>query len=452
MHQSNTDAFESLSAPKALSKFILPAVIGQLATLILNLTDAFFVGRTGDQFQIGAMTITLPLIMLMTVIATVFGAGGNANIASSLGARNPERAKKFSTFAVYTSVMIVAVVSLFIYAFEDILLGVLGATVDSLVHCRRYICWTLHVACVPMVFSQVMAQMFTAEGETKIASIGITGAGIINIVLDPIFIFPLGFGIEGAGMATCIANYCSAVFFLVCYLKRRKTTVISLNPKHYTVKNGICTQVIAIGLPAGLSIFLMNCVDFVRNYLIGICGAQSDFAAWGVVQKLGNAFLQIALGIAQGVRPLISYNYTAGLGKRTKSLIVGSAIVMGCYTGFCFVFTMLFPEPMVNMFLPIPELMSTAVSFLQIYIFCIFAIGFLELFSAIFQSFGAWKTAIAGAFVGKIFIMMPALLVLSRIWAVNGIIAAQPVGDTTAVVFYLIMFVRFVKKNKERFN
>lgn len=357
MHNSNTNAFESLSVPKALSKFILPAVISQLATLILNLTDAFFVGRTGDEFQIGAMTITLPLIMLMTVIATVFGAGGNANIASSLGARNPERAKKFSTFAVYTSVIIVAVVSLFIYAFEDILLGVLGATVDSLVHCRRYICWTLHVACVPMVFSQVMAQMF-----------------------------------------------------------------------------------------------LMNCVDFVRNYLIGIYGAQSDFAAWGVVQKLGNAFLQIALGIAQGVRPLISYNYTAGLGKRTKSLIVGSAIVMGCYTGFCFVFTMLFPEPMVNMFLSIPELMSTAVGFLQIYIFCIFAIGFLELFSAIFQSFGAWKTAIAGAFVGKIFIMMPALLILSRIWAVNGIIAAQPVGDTMAVVFYLIMFVRFVKKNKERFN
>ncbi len=134
------------------------------------------------------------------------------------------------------------------------------------------------------------------------------------------------------------------------------------------------------------------------------------------------------------------------------SLIVGSAIVMGCYTGLCFVFTMLFPEPMVNMFLPIPELMSTAVGFLQIYIFCIFAIGFLELFSAIFQSFGAWKTAIAGAFVGKIFIMMPALLILSRIWAVNGTIAAQPVGDTMAVVFYLIMFVRFVKKNKERFN
>lgn len=452
MPNQNVNAFESLSVPKALSKFIVPAVVSQLATLILNLTDAFFVGRTGDEFQIGAMTITLPLILLMSVIATIFGAGGNANIAASLGVKNPERAKKFSCFAVYSSIVIVAIVSFAIFAFEDVLLGVLGANADSLEYCRGYIRWTLHVACVPMVFSQVMAQMFTAEGETRIASIGITGAGIINIILDPIFIFPLGMGIEGAGLATCIANYCSAIFFLVCYFKKRKTTVIDLNVKHYTVKEGICKQVIAIGLPAGLSIFLMNCVDFVRNYLLSVCGTQSDFAAWGVVQRLGNAFLQIALGIAMGVRPLISYNYTAGLGKRTKSLIAGSCIVMGCYTVFCFAFTQLFPEPLVNMFLPIPELMPRAIGFLRIYIFCIFAIGFLELFSAIFQSFGDWKTAIAGAFVGKIVIMIPALFILSKLWTVNGVVAAQPVGDTMAVVFYVVMFVRFMKKNQEKFS
>ena len=449
MQNQNVNAFESLSVPKALSKFIVPAVVSQLATLILNLTDAFFVGRTGD--EIGAMTITLPLILLMTVIATIFGAGGNANIAASLGVKNQERAKKFSSFAVYTSIVVVAIVSFLIFAFENTLLGVLGANADSLAHCRGYVRWTLHVACVPMVFSQVMAQMFTAEGETRIASIGITGAGIINIILDPIFIFPLGFGIEGAGMATCIANYCSALFFLVCYMKKRRTSVISLNLKYYTAKEGICKQVIAIGLPAGLSIFLMNCVDFVRNYLLSVCGTQSDFAAWGVVQRLGNAFLQIALGIAMGVRPLISYNYTAGLGKRTKSLIAGSAIVMGCYTTLCFAVTMLFPEPFVNLFLPIPELLPTAVGFLRIYIFCIFAIGFVELFSAIFQSLGDWKTAIATIFAGKILIMIPALFVLSKIWTINGIIAAQPVGDTLTVVIFVIAYVRFMRKNKEKF-
>ena len=225
----NADAFENLPVPKALSIFILPAVISQLATLILNLTDAFFVGQTGDTFQISAMTITLPLVMIMTVTATIFGAGGNANVAAALGAKQPERAKTFSVFAVYTAITIIIVLSFLIFAFEKQLLTILGADDTSYEFCRGYIRWVLHVACIPMVFSQVMAQLLTAEGETKLASIGIAGAGLLNVVLDPIFIFVFKQGIVRAGIATCISNYCSAVFFLCLHFKRKKVTVISLD-------------------------------------------------------------------------------------------------------------------------------------------------------------------------------------------------------------------------------
>lgn len=446
---NNTNAFESLSVPKALSKFILPAVISQLATLILNLTDAFFVGRTGDTFQISAMTVTLPLVMTMTVIATIFGAGGNANVAASLGTKNPKRAKAFSVFAIYTATTVIAVISLIIFLFEKQLLGILGADENSYGFCQGYVLWVLHVACVPMVFSQVMAQLFTAEGETKLAGIGIAGAGLLNVVLDPIFIFVFKQGIAGAGMATCISNYCSMAFFLFQYYKRRNVTVISLNPRGYSANNGICKSVLSIGIPAGLSIFLMNCVDFLRNYLLGIHGTQADLAAWGVVQKLGNAFLQIAIGIEQGVRPLISYNYNAALGKRTKSLINGSMVVMGIYTLACFCFVMLFPNAMVRLFLPIADVMPVAAGFLRIYIFSIFGIGFLELFNAIFQAMGQWKTATAGIVIGKIVLMVPALLIFSKIWSVTGIIAAQPFAETLTVVILAIAYIRFIRKNRD---
>ncbi len=449
---NNTNAFESLSVPKALSKFILPAVISQLATLILNLTDAFFVGRTGDTFQISAMTVTLPLVMTMTVIATIFGAGGNANVAASLGTKNPKRAKTFSVFAIYTAITVIAVISLIIFLFEKQLLGILGADENSYGFCQGYVLWVLHVACVPMVFSQVMAQLFTAEGETKLASIGIAGAGLLNVVLDPIFIFVFKQGIAGAGMATCISNYCSMAFFLFQYYKRRNVTVISLNLRGYSANNGICKSVLSIGIPAGLSIFLMNCVDFLRNYLLGIHGTQADLAAWGVVQKLGNAFLQIAIGIEQGVRPLISYNYNAALGKRTKSLINGSMVVMGIYTLACFCFVMLFPNAMVRLFLPIADVMPVAVGFLRIYIFSIFGIGFLELFNAIFQAMGQWKTATVGIVIGKIVLMVPALLIFSQIWNVTGIIAAQPFAETLTVVILAIAYIRFIRKKRELFN
>lgn len=451
MNNQSESLFESLSVPKALSKFILPAVISQLATLILNLTDAFFVGQTGDAFQISAMTITMPLILIMTVIATVFGAGGNANVAASLGAKKPEGARYFSAFAVYTAISVIAVISILIFIFESHFLSILGANEGSMDFCRGYIKWTLHIACVPMVFSQVMAQLFSSQGDTKLASIGITGAGIINVILDPIFIFIFKQGIVGAGIATCIANYCSALFFLYCYFRKRQSNVISLQIKNYTWKNGIATNALAIGIPAGLGIFLMLIVDFVRNYLIGVHGTQEDMAAWGVVQKLGNAFLQIAIGIAMGIRPLIAYNYTARLGKRTKSLIRGSAIIMGAYTLTCLV-VLLFPEALVSVFLPIPDVMPIAVSFVRLFIFQILGVGFIELFNSLFQAMGQWKIAIISVFIEKIIVMIPALFMFVRLWKNTGIIAAQPVVDTlTALTLFVILF-SFIKKNRERFS
>lgn len=452
MKYNNIDAFERLSVPKALSVFIFPAVISQLATLILNLTDAFFVGQTGDTFQISAMTITLPLVMVMTVTATIFGAGGNANMAAALGAKNPERAKIFSVFVIYSAIIVIVVLSLFIFIFEKQLLFILGADKNSYGFCRGYVLWVFHIACVPMVFSQVMAQLFTAEGETKLASIGIAGAGLLNIILDPIFIFVFKQGIVGAGMATCIANYCSMCFFLYQYFKRKKVTTISLDPRNYSMKKHICKEVLSIGLPAGLSIFLMNCVDFLRNYLFGIYGAQADLAAWGVVQKLGNAFLQIAIGIEQGVRPLIAYNYNAALGKRTKSIINGSFIVMGIYTLTCFGMVMLFPQALVKLFLPIQDVMQLAAEFICIYIFCIFGIGYLELFNAIFQALGQWKTAIMGIIIGKIFLLIPALLILVKICGVTGIVMAQPIAETATVIILAIFYVDFIRKQRKKFN
>lgn len=234
--------------------------------------------------------------------------------------------------------------------------------------------------------------------------------------------------------------------------KRKKSGGKSeLYIRNYQAGEGICKGILSIGLPAGLSIFLMNCADFLRNYLFGAYGTQADLAAWGVVQKLGNAFLQIAIGIEQGVRPLIAYNYNAQLGKRTKSITNGSIIVMGVYTFACFGLVMLFPQALVKLFLPIPDVMQLAVGFIRIYIFCIFGIGYLELFNAIFQAMGQWKIAIAGIIVGKIFLLIPALLILSNIWGVTGIVMAQPIAETATVIILVFAYLTFMQKQRDNF-
>lgn len=446
MKKQNINAFEDLSVPKALAKFVIPSVISQLTMLILNLTDAFFVGRTEDTFQISAMTITFPIVMMIGCIATIFAAGGNANIAAALGTNNKERAKRISVFAVYTTLGIVALMIIALLIWEKPLLSLLGADADSIGYCHGYIFWVFYCGALLLAFCQVMAQMFIAEGETKIASIGIAGAGIINAVLDPIFIFPLGMGVAGAGCATFVANICNVIFFLIIFYKRRNKSVLSLNPKYYTVRDGIAVRTITTGFPAGLNMLLLNCCDFIRNALLGSYGGQIELASWGVVQKIGNAFTQICVGIGQGVRPLVAYNYNAQNFKRSKSIVNGSFVIMCSYTVVCLLLSLIIPEILVSLFLPVEEAMPTAVSFLQTWMIGIIAVGVLELLNSIFQAMGKWKISMANIAVNRI-CLMGLMFVMVRVFNAFGVIVSQPIIENLTAIVMVFLYVSIIKRD-----
>ncbi len=449
MENNTSNIFEDLSVPKALAKFIVPSVISQLTMLILNLVDAFFVGRTGDTYQISAMTITFPIVMMIGCVATIFGAGANANIASCLADRNKEQAKRFSVFAIYTALGVVVLMIIVLLLFQKPLLGFLGADDNSLGFCQGYLFWVFLLGGLPIAFSQVMSQLLISEGKTTLASIGIAGAGIINAVLDPIMIFPLGMGVAGAGCATFVANLYSVVFFIVVYFKRKNESSLSLDIRLYTPKNGICKRTISIGIPAGLSSLLMNCCDFERNALIGSYGGQIELAAWGVVQKIGNAFMQICVGIAQGVRPLVAYNFTSGALKRSKSIINGSFLIMAVYTMFCILLVHAIPEILVDVFISVEEAVPVAVSFLRKWTFCIVGIGFLELFNAIFQAIGKWKVATADLIIGKSALMIT-MLELVRVLGVTGVVISQPITESIMAVAMLIVYFNIIKREEKK--
>ncbi len=178
---------------------MIPAALSQLTFLILNLADAFFVGRTGDTYQISAMTITFPIVMLASCVGTIFGAGGIANMAAELGKGNREKVKVYSVFSLYAAAAVIIVLSLILLAVKEPLLYRIGADDHSAVFCVDYLFWTFHIACVPLVLSQVFSQLFLSEGESKISAAGIAGAGILNVILDPVFIFGCHMGMAGAG-------------------------------------------------------------------------------------------------------------------------------------------------------------------------------------------------------------------------------------------------------------
>lgn len=445
--KSQEEAFIKYSIPRVLAKFIIPAALSQLTFLILNLADAFFVGRTGDTYQISAMTITFPVVMTISCVANVFGVGANANIAAELGKGERERAKQISTFSIYMSSALTMLLSFLLLAVKEPILYLIGADENSIGFCTDYLLWTFHVACVPLLLSQIISQLFLAEGETKLSAIGIAGAGGLNVILDPVFMFGFDMGIEGAGLATCIANYISFAFYLIVYYRRRKKTVICFHPRYFRVGNKICSSVLSVGIPAGMVLIFMNICDFVRNYYFNILGGQVELAAWGVVQKIGNAMIYICIGIAQGVRPVVAYNFAAGYLKRVKSIINGSLLVVAAWVILCEVLVALWPKALVNILIPYGESVAVAVSYLRTWIICIIGYGFIELFNSVFQALGKWKISMANTLINKGCLLIPVMVLLANLVGIQGILISQPITENlTAVALFVVYYIVMKKE------
>lgn len=449
---SQEEAFTKYSVPKVLAKFIVPAALSQLTFLILNLADAFFVGRTNDTFQISSMAITFPVVMLISCVGTVFGAGANANMAAELGKGDRDRAKTFSVFSVYTAAAVVIVLSLILLAAKEPILLMIGADESSIGFCEDYLLWVFHIGCVPLVLSQVFSQLFLAEGESRISAFGIGLAGALNVILDPVFIFPCGMGVAGAGLATCIANYISLGFYLAMFYVRRGTTVVCFDPRRFRVRGRICTGVLSVGVPAGLVLLFMDVCDFARNYYFNLFGGQVELAAWGVVQKIGNAFMQICVGIAQGIRPVVAYNFSSGLLKRVKSIINGGIIVMAAWIVACQLLVALAPTFLVNLLIPTGESVPVAVSYLRVWIFCVIGFGFIELFNAAFQSLGRWKISMANTIINKGLLLTPVMVLLANLKGIDGIIISQPITENATALVLLVIYLIVMKKESAVFE
>lgn len=444
------DAFEKLPIPRALAYFIVPTVLSQIAALLLNLADSFFVGRIGDPYQVAAMGLTFPVYVTMTIIAAIMGVGGNASIAASLGMRDREKAKCFSVFCIYTGLGAVLIFGVAFTAFRTPILTALGASENTMQFCKDYLFWTVLVGCLPLTFNNTISQLFLSEGENKIASFGISMASILNVILDPIFVFPLKMGIAGAALATALSNYVAFIYYFYHWFKRRKTTVISLDIRKYSARGGIAWKVLAVGVPSGLVPLLTNVCDMVRNSYIVKLGTDLDMAGWSSVQKSMYALSLIALGIAQGCRPVISYNYAREDLRRTRKLASGSLIAIVSYVVVVIALLNLFPETVVKLFVTDSRAVESGTYFLRIWSLSLFGMSVIEVINAIFQAMGRWKLSLANTIINKGLLMTPILILLANLFGLKAVPVSQIITDTTTAVILMIIFVMTTRWNKEQ--
>lgn len=440
MSNDKNTLFTNTPVKNAVLTLAIPTVISQLITVVYNMADTFFVGQLNDPLQVAAATIAMPCYMFLTAFANLFGMGGSSLISRCLGLGDKEKARHTAAFCIWTGVIVSLVYGIIIMLMEPVLFPVLGAKAETWEYLKKYVFWTIGIGAVPTVMNAEFAHLIRSEGYSKPAGFGVALGGILNIALDPLFIFGFQLDIMGAAIATMLSNLIAMLYFIGFLLHIRRKTVITLNPKEYSFQQNIPLEVITVGLPG----FVMTMMSTISNTALNhiVAGySNTAIAGMGIAKKIDLLAYAIAQGMTQGTLPLIGYNYSSGNIKRMKASIkvafLYSLLVATCGT----IFLYFFATPIVGGFISDVETVNYGQKFLKI--ICLAcpttAINFMVI--TIFQAIGKKVQPLFLSLLRKGSLDIVFMLLLNQTIGISGIAWATPFADWLAFVISLALII-----------
>lgn len=316
---NRSELLGSLPVKRAVLMQILPAIASQMVALAYGIADTYFVGLLNDPDKTAAVTVANAAFLMLTALSNLFGIGGASLIARLLGAGKPDKAREVSVFCFYGGLLSAAVFGAAVGLFNERILLLCGARGMTLEYAKGYVFYTLTLGAVPTVLTTLLTNLVRSEGAAAAASFGAILGCIVNIALDPIFVLPWGLnmGAAGAGAATAISNAVGLAFFICYIIKQRGKTVLGLNPALLSHSREHAGAVLRIGAPSALQYALTVVAVSAQMNFVAKYGNEA-VAAVGITKKLDQLPLFFSIGVANGMLPLIGYNYAAKKFKRTE--------------------------------------------------------------------------------------------------------------------------------------
>ncbi|MBQ4370534.1 MAG: MATE family efflux transporter [Oscillospiraceae bacterium] len=437
--------FESVPVPKAILALAGPTVLSQIITLIYNLVDTFFVGQLGDPYQVAAVSVSLPLFFIFFAVSNLFGTGGGSLIARMLGAKRPEEAKKVCAFSFYCGIFFAVILCLVITIFRSPLLHLLGASNETYKYSFRYTLWVSIIGGIPTACSIFLAAFFRSEGRAKQSSFGMMIGGVANIILDPIFIFALKLNVEGAAIATMLSTLISVVYFALLYCRVRHDTVISFNPKYFTLEKDIVVPVFSVGLPAAFATVLGNVANAIINKLTAGYG-DIQLAAMGIVKKIDMLPMHICMGLGTGILPIMAYNYAAKNYDRMKKTLRYAEMFGVAFALFCIAVFEIFAPQIMRIFIAEQQTVAYGEKFLRVACLCTPLMTFNFLMNSFFQATGHGTRSLFMTCCRQGIINIPLLFVMRHFFALDGIVWTQTISDALVLGLCLILYTGIIRK------
>ena len=434
------ELFLTMTVPQAVRAMAVPAVISQLIVLIYNLADTYFIGQTNNPAMVAGVSLILPVFNLTLAFAGVFGTGGGALLPKLIAVDRKEEAARAAGYCVKLGSAVALGFSLVMLLFARPILLALGAGENTLPYAEIYVFTVLVLGGIPTVLSNVVSNLLRSLGLSREAGIGVALGGVLNIGLDPLFMFvilPKGSEVLGVGIATLLSNLISCGYCLTVYFRKQKiirASILLPVPDRESRR-----AIINVGIPGAAGMLLFDLDYIVLDKLVSAYG-DTALAAMGIVLKAERFPQQVGIGLCQGMVPLIAYSYALRDFKRVKEIMATTLKAGIAVAAVSLTVYELFTHRIVELFIREPETLATGTAFLRvrslaavIMFFCFFAVF-------VYQGLGNGQRALFLAVFRWAVLNIPMLFVFNAIIGMYGLGWSQVVSDiTTVLVSFLIL-------------
>lgn len=451
MNNEMKDNLGTQSIGKLLFKLAIPAITAQIINVLYNIVDRIYIGHI-PEVGANALTgvgVTFPLIMIISAFASLVGMGGAPRAAIMMGKSENDSAEEILGNCVTTLTFISIILTIVFLIFNDKLLLLFGASENTLYYASSY----MNIYTLGTLFVQIslgLNMFITTQGFAKTSMMTVIIGAVINIILDPIFIFVFKMGVQGAALATIISQAVSAIWVLK--FLAGKTTVLKIKRQHLKIKPSVILPVLALGI----SPFIMQATESILmicfNFSLLKYGGDLAVGAMTILSSVMQFTLMPVMGLTQGAQPIISYNYGAKNAERVKKafwmLLLSSLI----YTFIMWLIIISFPSIFASIFTKSGELIATAAWALRIYMSVSFLMGIQLACQQTFLALGNAKVSLFLALLRKILLLIPLIFILPLLFKnkVFAVFLAEPVADAIAVTVTTILFtIHFKKTLKE---
>lgn len=439
----NPLAYEKIS--KLLYQFSVPAIIGMTINALYNVVDRMFIGNSPDLGSNGlaAITICFPAMIIIMSIGILFGQGGATVFSINLGKGNIEKSDRAlgnATFMLIASGIIITILG---ELFLDQLLVLFGASETVLPYARDYM-RIVFLGTTFQVISMGMNNFLRADGKPKLSMMTMFLGAIVNVILDPIFIFGFHMGMFGAALATVIGQFVSMVWSIQHFIK--KDALHRIEKRYLKFNPSLSLEIISLGMPGFFLQLANSALSLLLNHSLAKYGGDIAISAMGIVNSVQTLLVLPIIGMNQGLQPIVSFNYGAQRPDRVKKAVKLAIIAATIIAVIGFVLVHAIPTLIVSAFNRDPELMKFSTFALKTWLMFLPVTGFQIIAANFFQAIERPKMAMFLTLTRQVIFLMPCIVIFSSIFKLEGILYSAPVADLSSAAITFIFFMKFIKK------